>query len=176
MTKPFQHRVNDWMLQCFSPEIANDSVERSDRFIEEALELVQACGYSADRAHALVDYVFNRPVGETIQEVGGVMITLATLAHTQAVDMMGAGEMELARISQPEIMAKIRAKQAAKPAGSALPQATLATLESPELPTIRDRFAMAIVNGMITSLSFNKEHCPYLAYEVADLMLEARAK
>jgi hypothetical protein len=122
VTKPFQHRVNDWVLQCFSPEIANDHVERSDRFVEEALELVQSCGYSADRAHALVDYVFNRPVGETSQEVGGVMITLATLCHTQGVDMMAAGEIELARINQPEIMDKIRAKQAAKPTGSALPQ------------------------------------------------------
>jgi hypothetical protein len=48
----FQSRVNDWMKACFTPEIIADKLERSDRFIEESLELVQSCGYSADRAHA----------------------------------------------------------------------------------------------------------------------------
>jgi hypothetical protein len=69
----FQGGVGDWMKSCFTEEIIQDKLERSDRFIEESLELVQACGYSADRAHALVDYVFNRPVGEPFQETGGVI-------------------------------------------------------------------------------------------------------
>jgi hypothetical protein len=118
---PFQARVGDWMGQCFTPEIVADKLERSDRFIEEALELVQACGYDATRAHALVDYVFGRPVGEPSQEVGGVMVTLAALCNPHGLDMMQAGETELARILQPEIIEKIRAKQASKPTGSALP-------------------------------------------------------
>jgi hypothetical protein len=118
---PFQARVGDWMGQCFTPEIVADKLERSDRFIEEALELVQACGYDATRAHALVDDVFGRPVGEPSQEVGGVMVTLAALCNPHGLDMMQAGETELARILQPEIIEKIRAKQASKPTGSALP-------------------------------------------------------
>jgi NTP pyrophosphatase (non-canonical NTP hydrolase) len=121
MHESFQARVQRWMLACFNPQIAADELERNDRFVEEALELVQAKGYSAERAHALVDYVFGRPVGEPAQEVGGVMVTLAALCSTAGLDMHEAGERELTRIEQPEIMEKIRRKQAAKPTGSALP-------------------------------------------------------
>ena len=117
----FQDRVKPWLLKCFGPVIAADKLERCDRFIEEALELVQACDYDQARAHDLVDYVFGRPIGEPSQEVGGVMVTLAALCLAHHLDMQGAGETELARILRPEIVAKIRAKQAAKPTGSALP-------------------------------------------------------
>ncbi len=115
----FQDRVKPWMMGCFGEEISNDKMERCDRFIEEALELVQAIGYSPDRAHALVDYVFNREIGESHQEVGGVMVTLAALCLASSLDMALAGEDELARIWTK--VEKIRAKQAAKPTGSALP-------------------------------------------------------
>ena len=117
----FQARVRPWMMACFGPEIASDKVERSDRFIEEALELVQAGGYTAERAHALVDYVFGRPQGEINQEVGGVMVTLAALCLANDLNMHLAGDTELARIWTK--VEQIRTKQAAKPTGSALPVA-----------------------------------------------------
>lgn len=124
---PFQDRVKPWMLACFGGEITADKVERCDRFIEEALELVQAIGYSSDRAHALVDYVFGRPVGDPHQEVGGVMITVAALCLASGLDMDAAGEDELDRIWVN--IEKIRAKRAAKPTGSALPVALPASPE-----------------------------------------------
>jgi hypothetical protein len=117
--KPFQDRVGDWMLACFTPEIVADKLERADRFIEEALELVQATGYCRERAHALVEYVFNRPVGEAFQEVGGVKVTLAALCNPHGINMDAAAEAELARVWTK--IDKIRAKQASKPVGSALP-------------------------------------------------------
>jgi hypothetical protein len=110
------------MQECFGPVISADTVERNHRFLEEALELVQACGCSRNDALQLVDYVYNRPVGEPSQEVGGVMVTLAALCLAESLDMHGAGETELARISPPEIVEKIRLKQATKPKGSPLPQ------------------------------------------------------
>ena len=119
MERTFQSRVQPWMMACFGPEISADKVERCDRFIEEALELVQAGGYTADRAHALVDYVFGRPQGDINQEVGGVMVTLAAHCLAHGIDMHAAGETELARIWTK--VEQIRAKQAAKPTGSALP-------------------------------------------------------
>jgi hypothetical protein len=119
---PFQLRVAEWMVQCFTPQIIADKLERADRFIEEALELVQATGYSADRAHALVDYTFNRQPGEPFQEVGGVMVTLAALCNPHGLDMDAAAEAELARIWTK--IETIRAKQATKPVGSALPVPT----------------------------------------------------
>ncbi|WP_197975624.1 DUF551 domain-containing protein [Rhizobium sp. CFBP 8762] len=115
----FQERVGRWLDACFGPAIAADRQERNDRFIEEALELVQATGYSAGRAHALVEYVFNRPVGDPEQEAGGVQLTFASLCLANGLDMDTCGEAELARVW--EKIDKIRAKQAAKPTGSALP-------------------------------------------------------
>lgn len=128
----FQTRVQQWMQTCFGPIISADKLERNDRFVEEALELVQSLGYGRDRAHSLVDYVFDRPTGEPSQEVGGVMVTLAALCEPSSLDMILAGETELARILAPEIVAKIRAKQLAKPTGSALPMAPVAQTAQPQ--------------------------------------------
>ena len=119
--KPFQARVLPWLLECFGEQIANDATERNHRFLEEALELVQACDCTADEAHKLVDYVFGRPAGERQQEVGGVMVTLAALCLARQLNMHLAGELELARITQPEMVARIREKQKRKPAMSPLP-------------------------------------------------------
>lgn len=116
----FQERVQPWMMACFGPAIAADTIERNHRFFEEAAELTQACGMTADEAHQLVDYVWNRPVGERKQEVGGVMVTLAALCLAQQLDMHECGETELDRIwTKTE---QIRAKQAAKPKHSPLPE------------------------------------------------------
>lgn len=117
----FQDRVRPWMLACFGAEIAADRLERADRFIEEALELVQSGEYPKQRAYALIDYVYGREKGEPHQEVGGVMVTLAAYCLAHAIDMHQAGETELERIWTK--VEKIRAKQAAKPTGSALPVA-----------------------------------------------------
>jgi NTP pyrophosphatase (non-canonical NTP hydrolase) len=114
-------RVQVWMLECFNSEIAADQIERNDRFIEEALELAQATGYPRERVVALVDYVYARPIGEPSQEVGGVMITLAAHCLAFGIDLERAAFTEAARIERPEVMSKIRDKQAAKPTGSALP-------------------------------------------------------
>ncbi|MCY1215358.1 hypothetical protein D9M69_118990 [compost metagenome] len=122
---PFQARVQPWMLECFGAEIAADKQERNHRFLEESLELVQACGATASEAHQLVDYVYGRPVGDKHQEVGGVMVTLAALCLAQGLDMHTAGETELARIWTK--VEQIRAKQAAKPKHSPLPEHAPAT-------------------------------------------------
>lgn len=142
----FQQRVDGWMDACFTAEIKSDMIERADRFTEEALELVQTIpGFSADRAHALVDYVFGRDTGERQQEVGGVMVTLAALCNPAGVDMVLAAETELKRISDPATIQKIRAKQAAKPTGSALPVATPARPDpsTEEVEQIRARHLLA---------------------------------
>lgn len=118
---PFQQRVDDWMLTCFGPEIAADREERNHRLLEEALELVQANRCTASEAHQLVDYVFARPAGDPRQEAGGVMVTLAALCLASGLDMHEAGEAELLRVW--EKMDAIRAKQAAKPKHSPLPEA-----------------------------------------------------
>lgn len=118
----FQQKVLNWLMACFSQEVCRDTTERNHRFLEEALELVQSTGCTRSEAHHLVDYVFNRPVGDPFQEAGGVAITWSALCSCIDIDLTAAGEAELARISDPTIMEKIRAKQAAKPKHSPLPQ------------------------------------------------------
>jgi len=120
----FQSRVKPWLMKCFGEKISADKSERNHRFLEEALELVQACGCTDNEAHQLVDYVYGRDVGEVNQEVGGVMVTLAAHCLAHGVDMHKEGETELARVWT--MVEKIRAKQAAKPKHSPLPQYTAA--------------------------------------------------
>jgi hypothetical protein len=115
----FQARVLPWMNACFGAQISADKQERNHRFLEEALELIQACGATAEEAHQLVDYVYGRPVGEPSQEVGGVMVTLAALCLAQDMDLQGAAETELSRIWGK--VEQIRSKQTAKPAFGPLP-------------------------------------------------------
>lgn len=116
----YQEQIHGWMLSCFGYDISCDTVERNHRFIEEALELVQACGATKDECHQLVDYVYGRPVGEPFQEVGGVMVTLAALCTAQKLNMDEAGKKELKRAWNK--VKEIREKQAAKPQFSPLPE------------------------------------------------------
>jgi len=115
----YQQRVHKWMIECFGDAITEDKLERAYRFVEEALELGQAIGCSADFAHRLVDYVYGRPTGEAGQEVGGVMVCLAALCSTVDLDMTEEAERELARVWTK--IEKIRAKHAAKELRSPLP-------------------------------------------------------
>lgn len=123
----FQKRVQPWMMECFGAEISADRMERNHRFFEEATELIQANGMTRSEAHQLVDYTFNRPVGELMQESGGVLVTHAALCLASGIDMHECGEIELARIWTK--VDKIRAKQAAKPKHSLLPEATPPTVD-----------------------------------------------
>jgi NTP pyrophosphatase (non-canonical NTP hydrolase) len=117
---PFQAGVVEWMMECFGQEISADKRERSHRFIEESLELVQATGVSREEVLMLVDYVYGRPTGEVKQETGGVMVTLAALCGAHGISMDALGHLELARVWTK--IEQIRAKQAGKPRGSPLPQ------------------------------------------------------
>ncbi len=116
----FQERVNRWIVACFGQEIADDPTERSHRFLEEALELAQACHCSKEEVLQLVDYVYNREIGEIEQEVGGVMNTLAALCTAYEINMLDEGHIEIDRCWTK--LEKIRAKQKAKPKFSPLPQ------------------------------------------------------
>lgn len=117
----FQAKVAEWVLYCFGATIAMDKKERCYRFLEEAQELVQALGMTKEEALEMVEYTWGRPKGEPIQELGGVMVTLAALSHACEMDMEDAGFLELARVNRPEITDRIRQKQKTKPHQSPLP-------------------------------------------------------
>lgn len=82
--------------------------------------MVQSSGCTKDEALQLVDYLFGRPVGEKRQEVGCFKVTLAAWCIANEAVRDECGDMELDRIWSN--MSEIRAKQAAKPKYSPLPQ------------------------------------------------------
>lgn len=108
------------MQHCFGFKISRDIKERNYRFLEEAIELVQSNGCSKEDALQLVDYVFSRPPGFPPQEVGGVMVTLATLCTAMNLNYGDCGEDELARVWTR--VEDIRQKHQTKPLSSPLPQ------------------------------------------------------
>lgn len=116
----FQARVRTWAIACFGEVIPDDIQERTYRFTEEALELAQACGCSKEDVLKLVEYVFNRPVGERTEEAGAAKLTLAALCSAIQLDLDEVGDAELKRVWGKASV--IRAKQAAKPKDSPLPQ------------------------------------------------------
>lgn len=111
--RDFQDRVRRWLNHCLGVESTQDKAARTVRFLEEAIELGQACGATAEDCHVLVDYVYSRPVGERAQEVGGVMVTLAALCHAHCLLMDRCGERELE--SAWTRVEEIRRKQKLKP-------------------------------------------------------------
>lgn len=106
----FQEKARTWLVTCFGEEMASDKTERAFRLLEEALELVQACGLSMHDIQRQVVYTLNRPTGELSQEAGGVMVTLAVLCHANGINMLEAGEAAI--FSNYERMPQIREKQA----------------------------------------------------------------
>lgn len=114
----FQLTIHQWVQHCFGEP---DIHERACRFLEEANELFQAVGGTVDDAHKLVDYVFNRPVGEPFQEVGGVMTTLGALCGVADISLGHAAWSEAERIHTPEVIDKVRNKSKNRPHRSPLP-------------------------------------------------------
>jgi hypothetical protein len=109
----FQEGVARWVGAAFGERVAMDPRERAFRFLEEALELVQAAGLRSSDATRLVNYVYERPVGVVAQEVGGVMVTLAALCAAFYLDLEFCALAELERAERRTD--EIRARQAEKP-------------------------------------------------------------
>jgi hypothetical protein len=110
----FQIKTAEWLKKCFSPEVAADKKERSLRFIEEAVELVQSTGLTEDDVLKIVYYVYNRDTGFLNQEIGGVMVTLAGLCEAENEQLQTCALVELMRVNAN--IEKIREKQLLKKA------------------------------------------------------------
>lgn len=115
MMSDFQREVGQWVVACFGPERANDPRERNLRFLEESLELVQSNGLSKEEAQAVLNYVYSRKSGNIFQEVGGAVITLASLCRAAGVSLDEAATVELSRVHTE--IANIREKNLKKPLG-----------------------------------------------------------
>jgi len=112
MVEDLQFRVRSWVVKVFGIECLTDKVERATRLLEEALELGQAMGgLDRERAHELVDYVFDRKPGEVGQEIGGVFVTLLAVAESTGFDAISCGRVEIERIEHPGVITRCQLKQ-----------------------------------------------------------------
>lgn len=109
-----QWRVTGWLREVLGATVAKDGPERVIRFVEEAVEFAQSVRIDADLIHGLVDYVYSRPPGDPGQEIAGSKVTLYAAADALGIDADVEFEKELKRIDTPEIIARVRRRQAEK--------------------------------------------------------------
>lgn len=108
-----QVRVLSWAKACFGEAEATSLPQRGLRLLEEAIECFQAAGGDDEQAHKLVDYIFDRPVGELHQEIGGVGVTLLALAAAAgtSADALTKDEVDRILSLSPEYFAERNARK-----------------------------------------------------------------
>lgn len=108
-----QRALLDWAERCFGPT-ALQRRQRALRFLEESLELCQAMELTPADVETMSAYTFSRPGGWPRQEIGGVMMTLYSLAERIGVSVEEEELREFDRIMDPAFVAQIRVKHAQK--------------------------------------------------------------
>jgi hypothetical protein len=93
-----QLAVKQWAVECFGEAEALDIPQRALRLLEEVIESAQAACLDPKLVHKLVDFVYDRPVGEIRQEVAGVSVTLLALAAAIGISADVAERHEVERI------------------------------------------------------------------------------
>lgn len=119
-SETFQMRVAAAHVALFNDD-PTDLAERRDRFGEEANEVQQALGQTREAAHQLVDYTYDRPVGRPEKEIGAAAVTLTSLCVIGGWDVAACAEADLAKLQQPESIARIRAKRSTRHGRGPLP-------------------------------------------------------
>jgi hypothetical protein len=86
MMRPTIRIALSWAIRAFGKEHVFDTRIRALRVAEEAIELAQASGVAEEQLHRLIGIVYTRPVGDPIQEIGGVLMTTYVLAARLGFD------------------------------------------------------------------------------------------
>lgn len=92
-----QADIYQWSQNTFG-ETAALPDERALRFIEEALELAQACGLNHKEVMKVAARVYSRERGNKFREFGQAGLTLEALAECHRVDLNDAANHEFKRI------------------------------------------------------------------------------
>lgn len=96
-----QKMIAQWTADTFGPDMMSPH-ERIQRFIEEAIELAQAEGLPIEKVDAIARYVYGRPPGDPVQELGGVGLTLIAYAAAKGVSADDAEAAEATRVLQKD--------------------------------------------------------------------------
>lgn len=86
-----------WAVDIFGP-IASDDMERTRRFIEEALELAHAMGLPLRDVDKISARVYSRPRGTIPQEVGQAQATVECLAENMNISADREASLEFDRV------------------------------------------------------------------------------
>lgn len=111
MSTPIQvltHIATDWARRCFGNDHVVNVQVRSIRNLEETTELAQALGVSRETALLTINSVYDRPVGDIDQEIGGTLLTGVVLCEALGKDPEDMLEREVLRVlkKSPEHFAK----------------------------------------------------------------------
>jgi hypothetical protein len=90
--------IGDWILRTFGRAALICLPERGARLLEEAAEAAQAAGLDRKKALKIVNEVFDRPVGDLFQEIGGVGVTLLGICVSAGIDADIAEYTEAKRV------------------------------------------------------------------------------
>ncbi|UTU07872.1 hypothetical protein CcrC1_gp186 [Caulobacter phage C1] len=91
-----QRRLGLWLQAAFGGRFTSPQ-DRALRVLEEAVELTQAVGIGRDVARRMVEHVYDRPAGDPVQELAGVLNSTLLTATALGVDGYEEGSRELAQ-------------------------------------------------------------------------------
>jgi NTP pyrophosphatase (non-canonical NTP hydrolase) len=87
-----------WACETFGAEVAMNPAERLMRFIEEAIELANACDMPRETMEKIVDRVYSRGPGNIKQEAAQCQVTLELFAKVMRIDLDAAATEEFQRV------------------------------------------------------------------------------
>jgi hypothetical protein len=116
-----QTSILQWARDTFGNGIEVSPGVRLMRFIEEATELAQAHGLIEADVHKVVSYVFARPKGDPLQEIGGVMVTLYGYAESVGAGVAICEMREIWRVNEKD-PAHFKRRAAEKREAALVPQ------------------------------------------------------
>lgn len=79
-------------------DIALDDLERTRRFLEEAIELAHAMALPKHDAERILERVYSRPAGVIPQEIGQSMVTLEMLGENMGISANNEAAREFDRV------------------------------------------------------------------------------
>ncbi len=86
-----------WAIETFG-DIATDDMERTRRFVEEALELAHVMGLTRAGVDHIAKRVYSRPRGNIPQEIGQAQVTLECLAENMNLSADREAYLEFERV------------------------------------------------------------------------------
>lgn len=105
-----QNKIDFWVKRCFGFQSLRI---RSLRFLEESIELVQASDITYEDCLRILEQVYNKPKGDPFDEIGDVVLNLASLSSWYGEDIEKSGYSTLYKLFSSDD-GEIRKKQSEK--------------------------------------------------------------